>query len=232
MRSAKIYDTHVLPAGIITLFTVGLGVAFLAEKAGNRRDWVVAGLSFVVIISNLYEYVQFQRRSHTPSTIESAYYWIQTLPANSRLLVHPALQFYLPKTKENLEKALAINQDPKLMIRKLNFLLGNKSGPTTADGVPLVTRSFAFEDERLNEIQYQLLIKYNDRTATKKFNYDVYLDDVVLASHSVKTEDALADFRAGLYDYLVTEIRLDDRQPIKTFANNLHEPIYCYKSEK
>ncbi len=230
LRSAKIYDTHVLPAGILMLFAVGLGIAFVAEKAGNRRSWVGIGLSVIVIISNVYEYVQFQRRSHTISNIESAYHWIHTLPVGSRLLVHPELEFYLPKTKENLIKELAQNQDSRLMVRKLNYLLGNKSGAVDPETVPLVTRSFAFEDERLYEIQYQLLIKYSDRSSAKKFNYDVYLENIELASHSVRTQEALVDFRAGKYEYFVTELRLDNFEPIITFTNNLHEPIYCYKS--
>lgn len=232
LRSAKIYDTHVLPAGILILLAVGLGVAYLAERAGTRRGWVVVILSTIVISSNLNEYVQFQKRSHTVSTIQSAYDWIYTLPDNPRLLVHPALEFYLPKTKENLIKELAQNGDSTKMFRKLNYLLGNKNAPVKAEEVPLVTSSFAFEDERLYEIQYQLLIKYSDRSQTRKFDYDVYLENVELASHSVLTEEALADFRAGRYDYLITEIRLDDMEPIKTFTNNLHEPIYCYKSAK
>lgn len=232
LRSAKIYDTHVLPAGILMLFAVGLGVAFVAQKAGRWGGWVATGLSVIVISSNVSEYLQFQKRSHTVSTMESAYHWIHTLPANSRLLVHPDLEFYLPKTKENLIKELAQNQDSRLMTRKLNYLLGNKEQSSNPETLPLVTRSFAFEDERLYEIQYQLLIKYHEQSSTRKFNYDVYLDNIELASHSVRTQEALADFRAGRYDYLVTELRLDDREPIKIFTNNLHEPIYCYKSEK
>ncbi len=232
LRSAKIYDTHVLPAGILMLFAVGLGVAFVAQKAGRWGGWVATGLSVIVIFSNVSEYLQFQKRSHTVSTIESAYHWIHTLPANSRLLVHPELEFYLPKTKENLIKELAQNQDPRLMTRKLNYLLGNKEQSSNPETLPLVTRSFAFEDERLYEIQYQLLIKYHEQSSARKFNYDVYLDNIELASHSVRTQEALADFRAGRYDYLVTELRLDDREPIQIFTNNLHEPIYCYQSEK
>ncbi len=229
LRSAKIYDTHVLPAGILMLFAVGLGVAFLARKAGKLSGWVAIGLSAIVIFSNVYEYVQFQKRSHTVSNIESAYHWIYTLPLDSRLLVHPELEFYLPKTKENLIKELAQNQDSRLMIRKLNYLLGNREQSGSPETVPLVTRSFAFEDERLYEIQYQLLIKYSDQSSERKFNYDVYLDNIELASHSVRTQEALVDFRAGRYDYLITDLQLNDRQPIKTFSNNLHAPIYCYK---
>jgi hypothetical protein len=232
LRSAKIYDTHVLPAGILILFAVGLGVSFLAEKAKSWGGWVATGLSVIVIISNVNEYMQFQKRSHTVSNIESAYHWIYTLPIDSRLLVHPELEFYLPKTKENLIKELGQNQDTTLMIRKLNYLLGSKAQAGSSETVPLVTRSFAFEDERLYEIQYQLLLKYSDRFSGKRFNYDVYLDNVELASHSVKTEEALIDFKAGRYDYLVTDMQLDNLQPIKTFSNNLHGPIYCYKAEK
>lgn len=232
LRSAKIYDTHVLPAGILILFAIGLGVSYLAEHAAVRRRWVALVLTVIVMGANLYEYTQFQKRSHTVSNIQSAYDWIYTLPGNPRLIVHPELEFYLPKTKENLIKELAQNGDSTKMFRKLNYLLGNKENPVRAEEVPLVTSSFAFEDERLYEIQYQLLLKHYDRSQARKFNYDVYLENVELASHSVRTEEALADFRAGRYEYLITELILGDLEPIKTFTNTLHEPIYCYKSAK
>lgn len=231
LRSAKIYDTHVLPAGLLLLLAVGLGITFVSEKVGRRGPWVAVALTLLVAFSNLYEYLQFQKRSHTVSNIESAYHWLHKLPGTPRLLVHPELEFYLPKTNEILVREWEQNRDTLKMARKLNYILGVRG--EAFDGsqpLPLVAGSFAFEDERLYEIQYQLLIKYNDRSPVKKFNYEVYLENTELASHSVPTGEAIKDFRQGRYDYMVTEIQLEGLEPVRMFSNDLHEPIYCYAS--
>lgn len=233
LRSAKIYDTHVLPAGVLALFAVGLGIAFIAKQIPTGGKYLAVILTLVVAIGNIYEYIQFQNRSHTVSNIERAYHWIQGLPVGSRLLVHPDLEFYLPKTDSQLSDEFEQNRDTTKMVRKLNYLLGRRGNESIqADELPLVTQSFAFEDERLYEVQYQLLRKFNSQDTRKMFNYDVYLENIELANHSVRTQEAIEEFLNGKYEYMITEIRLENIEPVQVFTNNLHEPIYCFKSPK
>ncbi|MBU1821454.1 MAG: hypothetical protein KKG00_08085, partial [Bacteroidetes bacterium] len=233
LRSAKIYDTHVLPAGIITLFTAGLGIAYLANLSGNKR-FLLAGAILIPISSmNLYEYFRFQERSHTDSNMVKAYYWINTLPEDSRLLVHPELEFYLPKSRKTLAWDLEQNQDSVKMVRKLNYLMGNKGDKAIDEAsLPYIARSFAFEDERLYEIQFQLLNKYNSKSTQKKFTYHVYLDNTELASTSVKTDEAIRDFREGKYDYMITDMRLEGLEPVKVFANGVHADTFIYRTDQ
>ncbi|TDB64493.1 hypothetical protein [Arundinibacter roseus] len=233
LRSAKIYDTHVLPAGVLTIIVIALGIGFVANSIGVYGKYLALVLTTIIIGSNLTEYVKFQQRSHTPSTVEAAYTYILSLPDQSRLLIHPDLELFVPKTKECLQREFLQNRDSLKMADKLNYLLGNKgNSKIAADQLPYVTRSFAFEDERLYEIQYQILLKYYDEPKLKKaFDIDVYLDNTELASHSVPTIPAIEDFKQGKYDYFITDIRLDDREPIQVFTNDLHAPYYCYKAE-
>jgi hypothetical protein len=231
LRSAKIYYTHVLPAGILTLFAVALGVSFVAEKAGQRQYILAAILSLPIVAVNLYEYVRFQQRSHVISPTALSYAWIKTLPAETTLLVHPELEFYLPKSKQTLSRYLEMNRDSLKMVRKLNFLMGN-NGPSAAsnEDLPYVARSFAFEDERLYEIQYQLLHKYAEKGEPKKYTYQVYLDNTILASASVQTDAGIEDFKKGQYKYMITDLQLDGLEPVKFFAHEIYPTVFVYKS--
>jgi hypothetical protein len=233
LRSAKIYDTHVLPAGILTLIVLALGIGTLASRLPSVGKYLAFGLAVLIMGNNLLAYFQFQERSHTVSNLERAYYWMQELPVDSRFLVHPELEVYLPKSLAQVAREYEQNRDSTKMIQKLNYLMGNRGDKAIeASRLPLVTSSFAFEDERLYDIQYQLLLKYGNRRKGRVFDYDVYLENTELANHSVRTQEAIRDFRAGKYDYMITELRLDGLEPVQVFVNNLHEPIFCYQSPR
>jgi hypothetical protein len=233
LRSAKIYDTHVLPAGIFTLFATALGIGYLADKVGKNRSTVLAAVLILPIaLHNLFNYVNFQEQSHIESNFAKAYYWINELPEGTRLLVHPELDFYLLKSRESLAWNLEQNRDSLKMIRKLNYIMGNKGEQAIRlETLPFVARSFAFEDERLYEIQYQLLNRYGTESELKKYTYFVLLDNTILASNSVRTEDALVDFDNGKYEYLITDILFENREPFKVFANATHPTAFVYKSQ-
>lgn len=228
LRSSKIYDTHVLPAGILTVIISALGIIFISEKI--KKDWLPASaLVVALILPGLTSYWEFQKRSHVVSNIEMAYHWINTLPSNSRLLVVPELEFYLPKSINCLAREAEQNVDPSKMTIKIGYLLGQKDKGSQFE-LPLVAKSFSFEDERLYDIQYQILMQYFQLNSAKRYDYDVYLETVELASHSVQTESAVADFKSGKYSYLIADFKLEGMEPVEVFIDNLRVPIYCYKS--
>lgn len=231
LRSAKIYGSHVLPAAVFTLVVAAVGARFLASLLPKGR--VVAGLLVAGLgAASLVEIYQAQAVSHRRSNVAKAAEWVGTLPGNPRLLVHPDLETYLPKSRVCLRRELAQNGDTLKMVRKLGYLIGGKDDRVAAGPLPYVAYVFAFEDERLYETQYQLLLRYLDRSPARKFDYDVYQENTVLASHSVQVEKAIADFKEGKYDYLVTERTLDGFEPIKVFSDGMHETLYSYKLSK
>jgi hypothetical protein len=227
LRSSKIYDTHVLPAGILTVIISALGIVLISEKI--NKGWLIASVLVVVLIlPSLTSYWEFQKRSHVVSNIEMAFHWINTLPSNTRLLVLPELEFYLPKSINCLAREAEQNRDPLKMVRKIGYLLGRKDNGSQFD-LPLVAKSFCFEDERQYDIQYQILMQYYKLNSAKRYDYDVYLETVELASHSVPTTAAIADFKSGKYSYFIADIKLEGMEPIKVFIDNLRTPVYCYK---
>ncbi len=230
LHSAKIYDTHVLPVSVITVIACGLGINYIATFFKNRQGPVAIGLVVVLASVNLFEFHDFQKGSHRVSNMEKAYHWVNTLPANTRLLVNPQLEFYLPKNKAMLLRELEQNRDTLKMIEKLNFLIGAKGNEAlTSDQLPYIAHSFAFEDERLYEVQYQLLLKYSSVSPIKKFDYDVYFDSTVLANHSVETSKAIEDFRNGKYEYMVMDQKPEGLVPIEEFSNGTEPTIYCFQ---
>ena len=231
LRSAKIYGSHVLPAAVFTLLVAAVGVHFLAVKIPRGR--LIAGLLVVVFASaSLLEIYQSQIVSHRRTSVAEAAVWVGTLPGKSRLLVHPDLETYLPKSRACLLRESEQNRDTLKMVRKLGYLIGGKGGKIDTGPLPYVAYVFAFEDERLYEIQYQLLLRYHERSPARGFNYDVYQENIELASHSVLEEKAIADFKAGKYDYLVTERKLEGFEPIKVFSDGIREPIYGYQNSR
>ncbi len=226
LRSAKLYGSHVLPAGVITLVVAALGVGLVTRKVPKGR-WVAGTLVLLMAASGLYESVTFQSQRHVRPNIALAYDWVQQLPGNPRLLVTPEMETYLPKNKEILLRDMLLNQDSLKMQRKMQVQVGANDGP-----LPYIIYAFAFEDERLYQNQYQILLRYADRSPKRKFSYDVYLDDTAFIYHSVQTQKAIEDFKAGAYDYMITEIRLEGLVPVQIFDNGLHPSLFAYRTGK
>ncbi|WP_247234962.1 hypothetical protein [Telluribacter sp. SYSU D00476] len=231
LRSAKIYDTHVLPAGVITLVMAGLGVGFVYQQSRKAGGVVSLVLVLVIAISNQWQYYTFQEGGHKRINVFSAYDWVQTLPTDSKLLVPIDFEFYLKKSGQALLRNQEQRKDTTLMVRKLNYLLGNKEGNEVNNaGLAVVAKSFAFEDEGLYDIQYQILLRYSDRKDVPKYDYDVYMDNVLLTSHSVEWEKSLQDFKAGKYKYLITDRAVDGYSPIKEFKGEEGSEMRVYQN--
>ncbi|GAB2773541.1 hypothetical protein GCM10027275_15660 [Rhabdobacter roseus] len=230
LRSAKIYDTHVLPAGIITVLVAALGAGYLAEAGKKVGTWTAIAFVMIVAFSNLREYWDFQARSHANQNKFDAYRWIISLPSETSLLLPPDLEFYVPKAQSTLLWESEQNRDTLKMARKINYILRRPGSSLEAQKFPVVALSFAFEDERLYDTQYRLLLKYTEQSKRKVYNYEVYLDNTELASHSVQREEAMENFRSGKrYRYMVSENRLDDSEPIKEFTGGIDAPLWVYE---
>lgn len=229
LRSSLIYDTHVLPAGVVTMFLVGIGLGFVADKF-KFWGWKIAGLLVVVIaISHMVLSAKYHGQVRRKLNMHDACAWISTLPSGTRMLVNPEFEFYIPKSEKCLLREQALNLDNRKMIKKLNYLLGSKAGmEVEGKDLPIIANAFAFEDERQYDAQYQILLKYTPLEKAKVYDYDVYFDAVELASHSVQTEQALQDFENGKYEYLVTEKFMKNHTPVKTFNKSWGTFYYVY----
>lgn len=232
LHSAKIYDTHVLPAGIIILGLIGFGITHIAQRLGKYKNYTAIILVLPIVFTNLYTLFDFHKSIHQTTSFQKAYTWVNTLPSDTKMLVHPTFEFFLSKNKATLLRDLEQNRDSLKMAVKLNYLMGRKGNPKDFSNLlPYVANAFAFEDERLSEIQYQLLLKYQNLSKESVYDYDVFFDSIELTNHAIKTEIALSEYRKGKYEYLFTYEILDGKEPYKVFSDEFGSPLFCYKSE-
>jgi len=233
LRSSLIYDTHVLPAAVVTMFLVGLGLGFIAEKVKNWGWRLAYFLIAIIAVTHIISSVDYHSRVRKKLNMHDACAWISTLPSETRMLVNPEFEFYVPKSVHCLLREQALNVDNQKMIKKLNYLLGSKAGmEVEGKDLPIIANAFAFEDERQYDTEYKILLKFTPKEKAKVYDYDVYFDSVELASHSIQTEEAFKDFEDGKYEYLVTEKKLEGREPIKTFSQEWGTHYYVYAGVK
>lgn len=227
LRSSKIYDTHVLPAGVVNLFLIGFGLSYIVELGKATGFKIAVGFTIIISLFHFNEAYAQHKRVHATVNMHTASEWIKTLPSGTKMLLNPELEFYIPKNEDCILRDKAQNLDTLKMIKKLNFLLGNKGASELSEkDLPIIANAFAFEDEKQYDAQYRILLKYVLTEKRKMYDYDIYFDSIELASHSVQTEEAIAEFKAGKYKYMVTDLKLEGNPPIKIF--NKDEGAYYY----
>ncbi|WP_159467594.1 hypothetical protein [Dyadobacter sp. 3J3] len=232
LRSSKIYDTHVLPAGVVTLFLIGFGLSYIVELGKATGFKVAIGLVVIMSLFHFNEAYAQHKRVHATINMHTASKWILTLPSDTKMLLNPELEFYIPKTQDCLLREKAQNLDTLKMIKKLNFLLGNKGAAELNEkDLPIIANAFAFEDEKQYDAQYRILLKYISTEKRKMYDYDIYFDSIELASHSVQTQEAIAEFKAGKYQYMVTDLQMEGVKPIKVFNKDEGAYYYVYHSK-
>jgi len=233
LRSSKIYDTHVLPAGVINLFLVGFGLSYIAEKGKATGQKIALVFTAILVFSSFSEAYAQHKRVHARLNMHAASEWILSLPSGTKMLMNPEFEFYIPKTEACLLREKAQNLDTLKMIKKINFLLGNKGAAELSEkDLPVIANAFAFEDEKQYDAQYRILLKYASSEKRKMYDYDIYFDAIELASHSVQTQEAIKEFRAGKYEYMVTEYQLDGKTPVRIFNKDEGSYYYVYNNPK
>lgn len=233
LRSSKIYDTHVLPAAVINLFLTGLGLSMVVEIGKSWGARLALALVVLIGFLNAREAYDYHWRVNKKVNMNDAFAWIMTLPSGTKMLLNPEFEFYTPKNADCLMREKKQNLDTLKMVKKINFLLGaNGDKELAGKDLPVIANSFAFEDERQYDTQYNILLKYAPTEKNKTFDYDVYFDSVDLASHSVQTEKAFQDFKDGKYAYVVTEKKLEGLEPVKVFDQEWGSPYYVYRGEQ
>jgi hypothetical protein len=233
LRSSKIYDTHVLPAGVVNLFLVGFGLSYIVEIGKEAGQKIALVLAAILVFTSFSEAYAQHERVHRRLNMHAASEWILTLPSGTKMLLNPEFEFYIPKTETCILRDKAQNLDTLKMIKKINFLLGNKGAAELSEkDLPVIANAFAFEDEKQYDAQYRILLKYASSEKRKMYDYDIYFDAIELASHSVQTQKAIKEFRAGKYEYMVTEYQLDGKTPIRIFNKDEGSYYYVYNNPK
>ncbi len=230
LRSSKIYDPHLLPAALIGLVVTGIGLWQVSRWLPKGRPLVPFVFAGLMVLSELVVVVRYHSWVREDRNISNAFHWIQTLPADTRLLIPIDLGIYLPKNDACLEREMVANRSLEKKLGKLNFLMG--STQVAASDLPLSAQAFAFEDEELFDVQYRLQLKFGQHASHPRYDYDIYLDNSVLVYHAIPFSDGLQNFRMGAYDYLVTNESLEGLTPVREFSDASGNAVNVYKYDE
>ena len=232
LRSPQVYSTHFLPTSVACLPFVGFGVVFLLTLGNTKK---LLGIRYFVLSVpfwlGLYEFMAFQKAAHQHTNFHEAQAWVIGLEANSKIALDPEYEEFIPKNKVCLLREQQQNNDPERRIVKIRKILsGVKNDMVDFDKLPVIARSFAFEDEELAEVQYRLRLKFYDAS---KPAFDVYymLNDINLANHAVQRDSVIAALRANSprYDYFVSVGGIAELKPFKVFDTHQLPNVFVYK---
>lgn len=234
LKSAKIYDPHVLPAALVNLLVMALGLCTLRQMLDNRKQWVAAVIAALFVAGEAYTIVAYHTWVRRDTNIYDAYKWIQNeIPSGSRVLVNIEVGLLLNGNRNTMDRQIAANDNIQNQLNKLGYLMGlNQHSRLQLDEetFPISASAFAFEDEKLFGLQYRLLRKYGDDDTRKRFDLDMTIDDNTLFYHGILPEVARERFQRGEYEYWVTDQQLENLQPVREFADSDGAPLRVYKA--
>ncbi|MBO0931281.1 hypothetical protein [Fibrella aquatilis] len=221
-HSSVIYITHTLPLRTLSVFLLAYSAYGLYRWLGNRM-WVLYAATGLIALSNVAESVMLEHDLLLPSNLMRANAYANTLPANARVLIDATFDNTLARSQKTALRELQALQNPVLTGQKFARQFGGK----TALNVPVAMQTTLLEDDRLTMLQRQVQAQ---QTPPDRFPDFYFMADVSgFTNYFIDKKQALADFRAGQYDYLVTELALPYDQ-LKTFDEPSHsKTYYVYK---
>src|SRR5690606_30548226 len=87
LRSSQLYAPQALPAALVNLFTMFLGLVTLGELI--KRQWIVATVVGLIALGETVNIVNYHSWVRRDTNIYDAYRWIQKeIPSGARLLVN------------------------------------------------------------------------------------------------------------------------------------------------
>ncbi|MBO0938722.1 hypothetical protein J2I47_19380 [Fibrella sp. HMF5335] len=221
-HSSVIYITHTLPLRTLSVLLLAYGAYGLYRWLGSRA-WVLYGATGLIALSNLAESVLLEKELLQPSNLMHATSYANALPANARVLIDATFDNTLARSRKTALRELQALQDPTLTQQKF----ARQFGSQTSLNVPVSMQTTLLEDDRLTMLQRQVQAQ---QTPPNRFPDFFLMADVSgFTNYFIDKKQALADFKTGQYDYLVTELPLPyDR--LKTFDEPSHsKTYYVYK---
>ena len=95
--------------------------------------------------------------------------------------------------------------------------------------MPIVAQSFAFEDEKLFDTQYQIALKHIGDDTSKRYDVDFFFESNKNMSHCLVQQEAFKNFANGKYHYLITKQNLSEYSPVKTFTKSGGDSFWVYE---
>lgn len=235
LKAAQLYVTHTFPLSMMAIILIGFGLSGILELIkGKSKQWVLIGFSFILVINSLIAVVKYNADiKEQLQNLGDAIAWVKSLQNNEKIALELDFDGLIPKNKATLMREYQANASEKYRIGKLHKLLKvPQSDSLNKFPLPIIAQSFAFEDEKLFDTQYQIALKYVDTDNRKRFDTDYFFENNSMMSHCLVREDALRRFENGEYHYLISKAQLDNKKPLKTFLKTGGVGFWVYENKK
>lgn len=231
LKAAQLYNTHTFPLSMMAIIMITFGlygvISFIKQK---HRIWVLSILTLLLFTNTIWT-VQKNKASviGQQQNLADAIAWIKTLKNNEKILLSLDFDGLIPKNEVCLMREYEANASETYRMNKLSKLLkipiSDSLGKFT---LPILAQSFAFEDEKLFDTQYQVALKFVDSDSSKRFDTDYFYENNSNMSHCYVKNEALTRFREGKYGYIVSQEKLPSLKPIMSFLKGGGEIFWAY----
>ena len=232
LKAAQLYDSHTFPLSIMAIILIAFGIYGMVLMVNeNLKKWVLITLS-LFLMANTVLSIQKNKISvnEQQQNLADAIGWIKSLNNNEKILLSLNFDGLIPKNKSCLLREYSANANEDYRINKLSKLLKiAKTDSISKFTLPILAQSFAFEDEKLFDTQYQIAIKYLETDKSKHFDTDYFFENNNNMSHCYVEKEALNRFYEGKYHFIVSQIQLPNLKPIKSFLKRGGEIFWAYE---
>jgi hypothetical protein len=232
LKAAQLYNTHTFPMSMMAIILIAFGISgiisFIKE---DKRIWVLGVLCLFLFTNTLWVIYNNKRLVfEQQQNLADAISWIKSLNKNEKILLALDFDGLIPKNKQCLMREYEANASEVYRMDKLSKLLKMPvSDSLSKFTLPILAQSFAFEDEKLFDIQYQIALKYINTDSTKRFDTDYFFKNNNNMSHCYVQNEALKRFNEGNYRYIVSHEQIPNLKPIKSFLKGGGEIFWAYE---
>ena len=235
LKAAQLYITHTFPLSMMAIIMVGFGINSVINLAKeNQKKWILAILALFLSINSLWTiHENFVAVTKQQQNIADAVSWIKSLENNQKIALALDFDGLIPKNKACLLREYEANASDIYRINKLNKLLKMPSSDSLSKfTLPILAQSFAFEDEKLFDTQYQIALKYVSTDSTKRFDTDYFFENINNMSHCLLKTEALKRFQEGKYRYIISKEQIPNLIPLKSFIKSGGDIFWAYEFKK
>ena len=232
LKAAQLYITHTFPLSMMAIIMVGFGINSITQLVEeNQKKWVLGILALFLITNSFWaihksDIAIIQQQQN----IADAVSWIKGLENNEKIALTLDFDGLILKNKACLFREYEANASDNYRIRKLSKLLKLPTSDSVSKfSLPILAQSFAFEDEKLFDTQYQISLKYVDSDSTKRFDTEYFFENNNNMSHCILQEQALKRFQTGNYKYIISKDQILNLTPVKSFTRGNGIMFWAYE---
>ena len=232
LKAAQLYNTHTFPLSMMAIVLIAFGIYGSFTWLGEDKKSVILGILGLILLVNTFWVIQKNKKSvfEQQQNLSDAIAWVKSLNNNEKVLLSLDFDGLVAKNKACLMREYEANASESYRMNKLSKLLKMPPSDTISKfTLPILAQSFAFEDEKLFDIQYQIALKYVDTDLSKRFDTDYFFNNNFNMSHCYEKTEALARFNQGKYRYLLSKEQVGSLKPIKSFLKGGGEMYWAYE---